>query len=332
MPFRNSILPMEWPGAKGSRMQGSSTRQAPTLSRLKLLLALSRTPHGVLDMATPGVAAVLAQGGVPLLGVTALGLVTAFAGYTAVYALNDLVDYRNDRERVGRQGSMESSAHLDAVLVRHPLALRLLSFEVGLVWAMAWAALALIGAYILNPVCALIFLAGCVLESIYCLLLKVTHLRTIVSGMVKTSGPVAAVFAVDPAPGWEFLTLLFLWLFFWEIGGQNVPNDLFDLEEDARLGAKTIPVRMGVDRAVAIVLVCLGLSVGLGLCLPWVAPRGSDYLLAAGISLAGICLLLIPAYRLHRERVPAKASALFNRASFYPLAVLLTAILSSILA
>jgi hypothetical protein len=31
---------------------------------------------------------------------TLLGLITVFAGYTAVYALNDLVDYRTDREKV----------------------------------------------------------------------------------------------------------------------------------------------------------------------------------------------------------------------------------------
>jgi 4-hydroxybenzoate polyprenyltransferase len=283
-------------------------------------------------MATPGVAAVLAHGGIPPLKVTALGVLTAFAGYTAVYALNDLVDYRNDRDRVRSQRSTETGSHLDAVFVRHPMALGLLSFKAGLAWAAAWAAAALIGAYILNPVCAWIFLAACMLETVYCLMLKVSHLRAVVSGMVKTSGALAAVFAVDPAPSWGFLAVLFLWLFFWEIGGQNVPNDLIDLEEDRLLRAKTIPVRLGVNRAVATIMVSLGLSVGLSLCLPWVAPGGSDYLLAAGISLAGICLLLIPAHRLHRQRLPAQASTLFNRASFYPLAVLLTALSSSILA
>lgn len=282
-------------------------------------------------MATPGAAAVLAQGGVPPLGVTALGVVTAFAGYTAVYALNDLMDYRNDRDRVRRQGPLENAPHLDAVFVRHPVALGLLSFKVGLVWALAWAALAFLGACILNPICATIFMAGCALEAIYCLLLKITHLRTIVSGMVKTSGPLAAVFAVDPAPRWEFLTLLFLWLFFWEIGGQNVPNDLFDLDGDARLGAKTIPVRMGVDRAVVIILVSLAMSAVLSLCLSGFAPVRPGYLFAGGVSLAGIFLLLIPAHRLYRDRVPVNASALFNRASFYPLAVLSVSVLSTIL-
>ena len=65
---------------------------------------------------------------------------------------------------------------------------------------MSWTILALIGAFILNPVCVLIFAGGCALEAIYCLLWRVSPFRTFVSGAVKTSGAVAAVFAVDPDP------------------------------------------------------------------------------------------------------------------------------------
>ena len=70
--------------------------RSSVIHRLKLFLALSRTPHGLLDLATPGLAALLCLGGFPTPGVTLLGLLTVFAGYTAVYALNDLVDYRTD--------------------------------------------------------------------------------------------------------------------------------------------------------------------------------------------------------------------------------------------
>ena len=78
------------------------------IARLKLFLALSRTPHGILDMATPALAALLWLGGFPSAGVIALGLLTAFAGYTAVYALNDLVDYRVDKEEA-RQVTLQES-------------------------------------------------------------------------------------------------------------------------------------------------------------------------------------------------------------------------------
>jgi 4-hydroxybenzoate polyprenyltransferase len=111
----------------------------------------------------------------------------------------------------------------------------LLSLREGLLWALGWSLLAIVGAYLLNPVCMLIFVGGCFLEAIYCLMLRVSPFRTIVSGGVKTSGAVAAVFAVDPYPSLLYIIALFLWLFFWEIGGQNIPADWADIEEDRQL-------------------------------------------------------------------------------------------------
>jgi 4-hydroxybenzoate polyprenyltransferase len=64
------------------------------LSRLKLFLALSRTPHGLLDMCTPAFGALLWLGHFPSPFIVIIGLATTFAGYTAVYALNDIVDYK----------------------------------------------------------------------------------------------------------------------------------------------------------------------------------------------------------------------------------------------
>ena len=52
-------------------------------SRIKLFLALSRTPHGLLDMTTPAFAALLWLGALPPLPVLAIAVVTAFAGFTA---------------------------------------------------------------------------------------------------------------------------------------------------------------------------------------------------------------------------------------------------------
>ena len=214
------------------------------LSRLKLFLALSRTPHGLLDLAAPALAALLWLGRFPPLGVTALGLLTVFAGYTAVYALNDVVDYRVDREKLRLEGPQEGH-YLDAVFVRHPLAAGRVSFPEGLGWTGAWALVALLGAYALNPVCALIFLGGCLLETAYCLLLKVSHLRLLVAGVVKSLGAVAAVFAVDPRPSPIFLAVLFLWLFFWEMGGQNIPADWHDVEQDRSLDSQDHPGGLG---------------------------------------------------------------------------------------
>jgi 4-hydroxybenzoate polyprenyltransferase len=296
---------------------------AAPLSRLKLFLALSRTPHGLLDLATPALAALLWLGGLPSLRVAVLGLVTAFAGYTAVYALNDLVDYRADQEKIRGGGLQEDGGYLDGALVRHPLAHGLLGLKDGLFWAGGWALVALAGAYLLNPACAGIFLAGCLLETVYCLLLSVSHLRTLVSGVVKTLGAMAAVYAVDPSPSPFLLLLMFLWLFLWEIGGQNIPADWHDLQEDRLFQARTLPVRYGLRGAGSIGLGCLGLSVALSPLVLGLSPaRLSLPLLAAGLG-CGIYLLLLPAWRLYRGQARGQASTLFNQASYYPLALLL---------
>jgi 4-hydroxybenzoate polyprenyltransferase len=297
-------------------------------SRIKLFLALSRTPHGLLDLATPALAALLWFGGMPPVDVTVVGLITVFAGYTAVYALNDVVDCRVDREKLKASAGSPKAGYLDALFMRHPIAQGQVSFSEGLLWTLAWAVMALMGAYYLNPVCAYIFLAGCALEAVYCLLLRVSHLRTLVSGMVKTLGGVAAVFAVDPHPSPGFLLLLFLWLFCWEIGGQNIPADWHDVDEDQHLGARTIPVRYGPDGAGALILGTLTLSVILSAVLVRISPlRFTPLMVILALAVGGYFLLL-PALRLYCTKDKTQAAALFNRASYYPLALLSLAVVN----
>jgi 4-hydroxybenzoate polyprenyltransferase len=303
---------------------------APGLARVKLFLALSRTPHGLLDLATPALAALLALGGLPPLTVTALGLVTVFAGYTAVYALNDVVDYRVDQEKLRHGPRTTAGGYLDAIFMRHPLAQGQVSYREGLLWTGAWALVAGVGAYLLNPVCALIFLLGGALEAVYCRLLKVSHLRALISGLVKTLGGLAAVLAVNPQPRAGFLLLLFAWLFCWEIGGQNIPADWHDLEQDRSLGARTIPVRYGEARTGGLALAALSLAVALGVVVLMAsAARPGPFFLGLA-ALLGAGLLVAPAFGLWRTRAPEAAAVLFNRASYYPLAMLGLVLLSLI--
>lgn len=292
------------------------------LSRLKLYFALSRTPHGLLDMCTPAFGALLWLGHFPSLYVMVLGLLTTFAGYTAVYALNDVIDYEADKEKAAGGGFSNLQSDLDSMIVRHPMAQGLLSFKQGLYWALAWGLAAIIGAYILNPVCVLIFLAGCTLEAIYCMLWRVSPFRTVVSGTVKTSGAIAAVFAVDPNPSGAYLILLFLLLFFWEIGGQNIPNDWVDIEEDKQFKALTIPVCYGLQASRVIVLVTLVLALGLNLVVFYYSQV--DFLIIYVIIsfTVGGYLLLLPAVKLSQTLRVSDAMALFNKASYYPPALL----------
>jgi len=273
-------------------------------------------------MATPAFGALLWLGAFPAPKVIFLGLITAFAGYTAVYALNDVVDYPVDKEKIRNGGLRHSVNDLDAKIIRHPMAHDLLSFREGLLWTMTWTLLALIGAYQLNPVCVLIFMIGCGLEIVYCLLLRRSYLRAVVSGAVKTSGAIAAVFAVDPGPPATFLIVLFMLFFFWEIGGQNIPNDWPDMEEDLPLRAKTIPIRFGTGRTRIFILSSLMATLAMNAVIFWLSPVRFKYPnIAAGFCI-GFCLLIVPAYRLYRTKDRRHALALFNRASFYPVALL----------
>lgn len=311
-------------------MISTSLLSKSTFSRLKLFFALSRTPHGLLDLAAPALGAMLWLGKIPSPKVVVLGFVTAFAGYTAVYALNDVVDYRVDKEKIRDCGLPLPGNDLDAICARHPLAQGLLSLREGILWTVAWGLVALTGALILNPACALIFVGGCVAEAIYCLMLKLSYLRTLVSGAVKTAGGMAAVFAVVPDPPGHFLIFLFLWLFFWEIGGQNVPNDWSDLNEDRDLEAETVPVRFGPERSARIIILSLVLSVVLSVALFWVTPAKLTSLYLLGAVLCGLFFLLLPAHALQKSRSTTHACALFNRASYYPLAMLGVVLVSSL--
>jgi 4-hydroxybenzoate polyprenyltransferase len=289
---------------------------------MRRFLALSRSAHGALDVALPGFAALLWLGGLPAWPVLALALATAAAGYTAIYALNDLVGVNVDQQKLAAAG-LNQGYSVEASDLRYPLAQKLLSVRSGLAWFTFWYALALAGAYLINPPLVLIVLAAAVLEVVYCLLLKVTYWRTLVSGLVKSCGPVAAVFVVQPQPSVPLLLLMLVWIMLWEIGGQNIPADWNDIEEDRRVGARTIPLALGTRGAGWLVMLTLTLAVTTSLFLPLMSPSalGLPYLILS--ALVGVVLLLWPAYRLHRSGTSRQAARLFDHASYYPLAQLI---------
>jgi 4-hydroxybenzoate polyprenyltransferase len=300
------------------------------MAGFKFFLALSRTPHGLLDMATPCFAGLLWIGEFPPLKVILLGLITVFAGYTAVYALNDLVDYRIDQEKMTTGKYCNPDDYLDAMMIRHPLAQGCLSFKQGLSWTLFWGTIALVGAYLLNPVCVLIFMMGSSLEIFYCIMWRITPLRAVVSGAVKTTGPIAGIFAVDPSPSPVFVMALFLALFFWEIGGQNIPADWTDLDSDRRLKAQTIPVCFGTQRSAELLLFCLIFTLLLMVLSFQLSKSGLEPIAAAFSMLFGFYLLLFPAIRLYKTKSRSDAMALFNKSSYYPVSLLAAALITFI--
>ncbi len=302
---------------------GEGTRR----NRWRLYLGLSRTPHGLLDVATPAMAALLWLGTFPSWTVVVVGLVTAFAGYNAVYALNDLIDYRVDCDRIAQKGDKPVFFHVDEVLVRHPIAKGLLTFQQGLVWCCAWAAVAIIGAMWLNPICVSVFFMSTFFEALYCRLLKVTHLKVIPSAIVKSSGGLAGVLAVDPSPELGFVAVLLLWLAAWEIGGQNIANDIVDRDDDLKVSAKTTATVLGIEESVFRSVSAVSMAAFGGLIIYWLAGKGVGYVYPVGAILLGWYLLLTPARKLFLDPGPATASDLFNKASYMPASFLvLTAV------
>lgn len=285
---------------------------------MRRFLALSRSTHGILDVALPGFAALLWLGSFPAWPILILSLGTAIAGYTAIYALNDLVGVKADQEKFALAG-INPGYSVEASAQRYPLAQKLLSVRSGWVWFAFWYVLTLIGAYLLNPPLVFIVLAAAVLEVAYCLLLKVTYWRTLVSGLVKSCGPVAAVFVVQPDPSFPLLLVMLVWIMLWEIGGQNIPADWNDIEEDRRVGARTIPLAIGTRNTGHLVLLSLTLAVFASLFLPLMSPRALGLSYLAASALAGVLLLLWPAFRLHRSGERRHAAVLFDCASYYPL-------------
>ena len=281
--------------------------------------ALSRTSHALLDMAAPAFCALLWLGHFPDVSTIMLSLLTAFAAYTTVYALNDLVGVQTDRQKFSGSGNNPGYS-VEASPQRHPVAQNLLSMKRALIWMGAWFSIALVGSYVLNPLIVPILLGAAIVEVTYCQLLKVTFLRFLLSGVVKTSGPIAAVFAVDPKPSPHLLLLLFAWLFFWEIGGQNVASDWNDTEQDRRVAAQTVPLRFGFEKAGIIVLGALILSVLISGFLPLISPARLGLLYVAATLLLGYFMLLRPGFQLYHSKEGRLAARLFDSASYYPLA------------
>ncbi len=294
---------------------------------MKRYFALSRTYHVILDIATPGFCTLLWLGTFPDTGVVLVGLITAFSGYTAIYALNDLVGLRLDRKKMKDQGIYYGYT-VESTELRHPIAQKKLTIIEALIWICFWSLLAIIGAYWLNPLTIIIFLIAGICEIMYCLLFTVTYLRFFLSGIVKAAGSIAAIFAVDAHPDVTYLLLILIWLFLWEVGGQNIPADWNDVEEDKKVGAHTIPVVFNEKCIKKIVLTLNIFTVVMCNILGYIIPISLGYSYIFGSTLIGFILLILPALHLYIGSLQWTPSILFTRASYYPLALLVWLLIS----
>ena len=280
--------------------------------RASLLVDFSRSRQAVLSVAQPALGALLAQGGFPSLRIMSLGLVASTAGMLSVFALNDLLDLRVDREVVRSSTSLKIAEgyDIDVVTVRHPVALGVLSVRLAIAWVVGLGLVALGFAYWVRPGCALIF-AGCVcLEAIYCALKRRTWLKTIPGGAMVGLGGLAGWYAVRD---FDVYALAFFFLLaFWEVFGRNVTNDLADVSHDAPLGIRTLATvhgpqwsaRASLGGTIAILIVAA-------------LQEGSLFLRLLLVVAAGWTMTL-PALGLVGSPQERTAQRVFNRASLFP--------------
>ncbi len=283
--------------------------------KVRAFLGFSRALQATLSIAQPAFAAVVALHGLPPAGTAILGLGAAAAGFFAVFALNDLLDVDLDRARFEHLRGY-TGFDIDSTMSRHPLARRQLAYPSGLGWVGGLAALAFAGAYFLSPFAAALFLVAAVLEVVYCRLARLTAFKFLFTGAMVGFGALAGWVAVTSrVRPWE-MALVFLWMFAWEIGGRNIVNDFADVEEDVRLGIKTVSVVYGPGVAARLTFMFLAITAAASLALELLSHSSLVFLAASAA--AGLCLLIWPGVKLLRSPTPENAMGLFNRASFYP--------------
>lgn len=284
------------------------------------LFDLARGRQALLSVAQPGLAALLALGGVPDSRTLLLGLGAATAGFLAVFSLNDVLDRRSDVEAL-RVGKGEYQGFdLDTAFERHPLAAGRLGLGFALAWVGALGTCAVLLAWALHPLCVAVFGASVSLEALYCSLRSRTWLKTLVSGVMVGLGGLAGWVAVAPLSPRALAVFGFLAV--WEIAGRNIPNDLADVRADAAVSLTTVPTTFGPR--VAGVAIAGGSALTIASVPLMQLPPVS---LVASV-VAGLMVMALPAMRLAIAPTPLAAARYFNTASLLP-ALVFAAVLAT---
>ena len=294
-------------------------KAASSNGKLKVLLGYSRFLQAMLSLSLPAMGAILCAQGFPSLKIIVIGITAAIAGNLSVFSLNDLLDVEVDKKRFSHLKE-DAGFDIDSAFMRHPLAQGYLSKTLAIAWTVSLGVVALILAYILNPLCAVLFLLSVSLEIAYCKMSRISHWKFVVSGFMVAFGAVAGWVAVADTIEWIPVSLFLVWMIGLEIGGRNIVNDWSDVEEDKHLGIKTVPLVCGYRTSGMLTIVFLVIGFVASLT---IAPfAGLDLFYVVCCFAAGLVLLLKPAIDLIKRSTPECALVLFNKASLYPLVML----------
>ena len=163
-----------------------SVEDVSPFGRAKLFLAFSRGLQAFISIAQPALGAVIALVAIPEWDVVVIGFIAAWAGNNAAFAINDLLDVELDKRRFKHLREFKGF-DIDTALVRHPLAQGYLSYRSGVVWIGASSLIAVLGAYLLNPWCVVLFVAALVLEICYCRLSQISSFKFLITGVMVGS-------------------------------------------------------------------------------------------------------------------------------------------------
>jgi 4-hydroxybenzoate polyprenyltransferase len=299
--------------------------------RFRAYFGLSRMSHSILDVAHPCVGALVALGSFPPPVPLMIGLIAAFSGFTAIFGLNDVIDWRVDRERIRQHPRESSPFDIDALGCRHPIAQGKLRFRNALGWVLFWSLLSLCLAFALNPLCSLMMLIAASLEVCYCKLLRRSHWKALLSGTMVGIGALAGIYAYKDFPSPAYVFSFFIWTFTWEVGARNISGDWADVEEDVLLGIRTFPIVYGKRHSSWIAFALMILTVLSSLSFPYLGSIRHPLIYQAGALLVGGFFLIIPGWRWIRSQHAESAMVLFNRACVYPAAMFAVTTLSIIL-
>jgi len=279
------------------------------------------------SLGEPALGALLAAGGIPSTRVVLLGLLAAAAGYSCIYALNDLLDLKSDREEIRLASAQPMSwdpevKHIDITSLRHPVAAGALPLWAAVSWVVALGIIGLVAAYLLRPLCAYLFVVCALLQVLYCSLRKKTWLKIIPAGVMVGVGGLAGWFAVGEAD--RGAAAFFLLLVLWEIAGRNLSNDLADVSHDRVVGIATLAATHGTRVTGRVILIGAAVMPALSLL------QDAGWVARVLIAAVAIVTMTWPAVYLERDPRESPAQRYFNRASLFPTGAALALILLAV--
>lgn len=244
------------------------------MSRLRTYASFVRVSHSVFALPFALVGALLAARAVgwewSRLGWIVLCMVTA---RSAAMGFNRLADARFDARNPRTQGRELPQGRMTRGEATVFVVVSALAF-VASTWPLGWVC------FVLSPVAlAIVFW--------YSLAKRFTHYTQLFLGLAMAVAPVGGWLAAGGRGGWE-PWLLGLAIGTW-VGGFDVLYACQDVDVDRREGLRSIPVRFGIARSLAISRVMHVIAVVSLAALGVVADLGSIY--AAGV--AGVAALLI---------------------------------------